>query len=205
MSEDGTARSPVIAPDDLDPDQRAFYDRLLCGAQARAGDVPLIDAGTGTLLGPFAVMAMAPEVGEAVQHLGSPLRYESRLEPLVREAATLMVAVHERCAFEWFAREEPARRAGLQAVQIQQIRDGELPTGLSGPHERALAAVDMMLRTRSPDDTVYQDSCQVLSQGGLAELMWLTGYYVMIALALAVFDPVHPAASSSARRDERSP
>jgi 4-carboxymuconolactone decarboxylase len=204
MSEDGAARSPLVVPADLAPEQRAFYDRLLSGPRARAGNVPLVDAESGALLGPFAVMAVAPAVGEAVQRVGLALRYESRLDPLVREAAILMVAVHEDCAFEWFAHEEPARGAGLRESQIQQIRAGALPTGLCRAQEQALVAVDMMLRRRILDGPVYQDTCRALGRGGLAELMWLTGYYAMLALALAVFGPAHPAASPAAKHDEQS-
>lgn len=204
MSEHDSVRSPLVATADLDPDQRAFYERLLSGPRARAGDVPLVDPGSGALLGPFAVMAVAPAIGEAVQRVGSALRYESGLDPLVREAAILMVAVHEHCAFEWFAHEERARGAGLQESQIQQIRQGALPTGLSRPQEQALIAVDLMLRRRSLDDPVYRDACRALGRRGLAELVWLTGYYAMLALALAVFDPADPAAPSAAKHDEWS-
>lgn len=186
------ARSPLVPPADLDGDQRAFYERLLSGPRARAGNVPLTDPGSGALLGPFAVMAVAPAVGEAVAQVGAAVRYETGLDPLVREAAILLVAVHERCPFEWFAHEGPARTSGLDDAQIDQIRDGGLPTGLTGAQSRALLAVDMLLRTKSLDDATYQDTRRALGERGLAELVWLTGYYSMLALALAVFDPAPP-------------
>jgi 4-carboxymuconolactone decarboxylase len=199
----GAARSPLVPPVDLDPEQRAFYQRLLSGTRARAGNVPLTDPGTGALLGPFAVMAIAPAVGEAVQQVGSAVRYESLLDPLVREAAILMIAVHESCAFEWFAHEELARTAGLEEAQIQQIRNGDLPAGLAAAQSQALRAVDLMLRTKSLDDAAYRDAHQALGEIGLAELVWLTGYYLMLALSLAVFDPPLPLTSSVAWRPSR--
>lgn len=98
-------------------------------------------------------------------------------------------------------REEPARGEGLQESQIQQIRQGAPPTGLSRPQEQALVAVDLMLRGRSLDDPAYRDTCQTLGSRGLAELVWLTGYYAM--LALAVFSPAHPAAAPAGKHDEQ--
>ena len=110
-----------------------------------------------------------------------------------------MVAVHERCPFEWSAHEEAARAAGLQEGQIRQIQDGTPPTGLSEAQRQALVAVDMMLRHRTLDDMVYQETAQALGRAGLAELIWLTGYYVMLALALAVFNPAAWPGERSAR------
>lgn len=91
MNETTPGRFSPPPPADLDGDQQAFYQRLVHGPRGTAGDVPLA-GGDGGLLGPFAVMAIAPDVGEAVAQPGAAVRYATRLEPIVREAAVLLVA-----------------------------------------------------------------------------------------------------------------
>ncbi|WP_025357534.1 carboxymuconolactone decarboxylase family protein [Kutzneria albida] len=191
MDTTGPGRFQPPPPTGLDASQSAFYRRLVDGPRGRAGDVPLVDA-SGALVGPFALMAIAPDLGEAVQQVGAAVRYASALDPVVREAAVLLVASHHRCAFEWHAHEDSARKLGLDDRQLDQLRGGTPPSGLPKAATRALLTVNTMLRTASLDDDAYADTVAELGERGLAELVWLTGYYSMLALALAVFDPPNP-------------
>ncbi|MFH8462427.1 carboxymuconolactone decarboxylase family protein [Streptomyces sp. NPDC017991] len=188
----GTGGAPgrfePLRPSELDAEQRAFHHRITDGPRGRRGDVPLV-GGDGSLLGPFALMAIVPALGDPVQELGAAVRYRGELDPLVREAAILLVAAHHDCVFEWFAHEPAARRLGLDDSQLGELRDGRPPQGLSPERGQALLAVNAMLRTGSLDDGAFAETRAALGERGLAELVWLTGYYSMLALALAVFDP----------------
>ncbi len=182
------SRLGLVAPAALDADQLRLYRELVDGPRGRAGDIPLVDD-TGALVGPFAVMAVSPAVGDAVQRVGASLRYASVLDPLVREAAVLLVAAHHGSAFEWRAHEGAARRLGLDEDQLGQLRQGLPPAGLAPPAYQALVAVAALLETRSLDEETYAATGAGLGDRGLAELVWLVGYYTMLALALRVFDP----------------
>ena len=168
-----------------------LYRELTHGPRGQAGDVPVIDD-DGALLGPFAVMALSPTLGEAVQSVGASLRYRSSLEPYVREAAVLLVAAHYGSAFEWSAHEGPARRVGWGEADLAAFRAGEVPRGASTSTRTALGAVQQLLVAGTLDDTTYGQTSEALGQRGLAELVWLVGYYAMLALALAVFEPDDP-------------
>ena len=185
------ARHPLRPPGELAPDQRVLYDRITTGPRASTPLVPLVDA-SGALLGPFAVMTIAPAVGEAVQALGTALRYAGALPPLVREGAILMVAAHHRCEFEWIAHEAAARASGISDEAIRVIRRGGTPTGSSTIADSAFAAVAAMLATNRLDDGQYERALADLGDRALAEIVWLCGYYSMLALALATFEPPHP-------------
>lgn len=191
MAATGPARFRPTPPSGLDDARTAFYRTLLDGPRGRAGDVPLVDA-AGTLVGPFALMAIAPAVGAAVQQVGATLRYRTELDPLVREAAILLVAAHKSCAFEWFAHEDSARRLGLDDRQVNSLRTGTPPADLPEAARCALRTVETMLRTGTLDDADYTDALELLGERGLAELVWLVGYYSSLALALAVFKPPVP-------------
>lgn len=192
-----TARLQPPPPDQLPPGQAVFRRRLLDGPRGRRGDVPLTDE-RGALAGPFAVMAVAPGVGDAVQNLGATLRYTAGLDPLLREAAVLLVAAHHDSAFEWYAHEPAARRLGLGDGELALLRAGKPPRCVSPAHRSALHAVSVMLRTGHLDDDTYAGTVAALGERALAELVWLTGYYTMLALALNVFDPPGPPAPPGA-------
>ncbi len=138
-------------------------------------------------------MAITPDIGDAVAQLGAAVRYASQLDPIVREAAVLLVAARYRSEFEWFAHEGPARRAGLGEAQLGQLKAGTLPSDLTCRQTRALSAVHSMLRTGTLNAAGYADTVAELGERGLAELVWLTGYYTMLAPALSVFDLAAPA------------
>ena len=52
-----------------------------------------------------------------------------------------------------------------------------------------MPVVTAMLRSGRVDDAEYERVADGLGEEVLAELVWLTGYYSMLALALAVFAP----------------
>jgi 4-carboxymuconolactone decarboxylase len=187
-----TARWVLQTPDRLDPAQRALHDRIVSGPRgAQAGQVPLTNA-EGALLGPFSLMTIAPQVGDAVQRVGAELRFGTSLNPIVREAAILLVAVDRGCAFEWIAHAGSARQAGLTAAQLAALRRGDVPDELEADVALALRSVRALLLTGTLDETGYSEALLALGEQALAELVWLCGYYSMLALAVAVFRPPDP-------------
>lgn len=181
--------------DELEPAQLELYNRIVGGPRGdAAATVPIVD-GAGALIGPFGPMTLAPAVGEAVQQLGAALRFRLKLSPRVREAAILLVASYRDSEFERFAHTPPGAAAGLDESQLEALAAGSVPDGLDPAETTALEAVRLMLITGSLDDDAYATSIAALGEATVAELVWLTGYYSMIALSLAVFDPPNPLAN----------
>ncbi|HWI31803.1 MAG TPA: carboxymuconolactone decarboxylase family protein [Microbacterium sp.] len=192
MPETTPPRFPLRPRSALDENQRALYDRIVDGPRkTQKAQVPITDD-SGALLGPFGIMTIAPAVGEAVQAVGAALRFSSGLDPVVREAAILLAASHHRCEFEWFAHETPARQAGLDDRQLAALKQGSVPEGLDAQASHALGVVCALLSDGDLDDAAYRAAIGTLGAATLAELVWLCGYYSMLALALAVFDPPNP-------------
>ncbi|MFD1718385.1 carboxymuconolactone decarboxylase family protein [Georgenia deserti] len=185
----GSVRRRPRRPDELDAEQRAVYDRIVGGPRgSQAGQVPVTND-DGSLAGPFDLMTIAPAVGDAVQQVGAAIRFTTSLEPLVREAAILLVAARHGCEFEWRAHAGAARAAGAGEDQLAELGAGQVPAGLTAEQAQALAAVRAMLVNGRLDDAEYSAASDQLGERTLAELVWLCGYYSMLALALAVFTP----------------
>lgn len=182
-------------PEELEAAQRELYDRIVGGPRAaQSGSVPIVDE-RGALVGPFGLMTIAPAVGDSVQGVGAALRFRSSLDPAVREGAILLVAAHHRCEFEWFAHAGAAAAAGLAEQQLSELHAGRLPAGLPQAQALALELVSALLARGALTDGEYRQATETLGEQQLAELVWLVGYYSMLALALAVFDPPNPLAS----------
>ena len=196
MPEEGSgelaARLDLIAPGELDDAQRALYAAITGGPRnSPARAVPLTDE-LGRLMGPFAVMLLTPELGDAVQQVGARIRFGTSLSGRQRELAILTVAGELRSDFERRAHVPVARRLGLTEAQLDAVLAGQPAPGLAGEEELACRLARSMIRDRSLSDDDYAAGLAGLGQTRLAELTWLVGYYSALALALSVFRPALP-------------
>jgi alkylhydroperoxidase family enzyme len=185
-------RLDLIAPADLDDAQRAVYEAITGGPRAsQAGTVPIVDE-SGRLLGPFAVMLLTPEVGNAIQQVGAKIRFATALTARERELGILAVAGELRSDFERLAHEPAALTAGLTKAQVNAVLSGQVPGGLAGDEALICRLARVMTADRNLSDEDYETGLATLGQQRLAELTWLVGYYSALALALAVFRPFLP-------------
>ena len=189
-------RLELIGVPEMDTAQRRIHDAIANGprrGQHQQGTVPIMDDG-GRLLGPFAVMLLAPSVGGPVQEVGAALRFGTDHEaPLLtdreRELGVLAVAAAHRCDFEWRAHEAAARKLDLATRQLADIADGRVPDGLTDSEAMVCRLAAIMTRDRALADDDYAAAVALLGKPKLAEVTWLVGYYSALALALAVFRP----------------
>jgi len=192
-------RLDLIPPAELAPAQRALYDAITGGPRAsQAGTVPITDA-DGQLLGPFAIMLLSPEVGNAMQQVGAKIRFGTALTGRERELAILTVAGALSSEFERLAHVPAARGLGLTEPQIDAALAGRAADGLSADEAVVGRLALAMTVDRTLSDEDYSGGVRALGQERLAELTWLVGYYSALALSLAVFRPVLPESFSDGR------
>jgi alkylhydroperoxidase family enzyme len=195
-------RLDLIAPADLDDAQRALYAAITGGPRAgQAGTVPIVDE-SGRLLGPFAVMLLTPEVGNAVQQVGAKIRFAAALTARERELAILAVAGVLRSDFERMAHEPAALRAGVTQAQVNAVLSGQVPDGLAGDEALACRLAQVMTADRTLADEDYEAGLAALGRERLAELTWLVGYYSALALSLSVFRPFLPESFTAAHEPD---
>jgi 4-carboxymuconolactone decarboxylase len=196
--ENQPSRLDLIVPADLDGAQRALYDAITGGPRAsQAGTVPIVDE-SGRLVGPFAVMLLTPEVGNALQQVGAKIRFAAALTGRERELGILAVAGELRSDFERLAHEPAALRAGLTQAQVNAVLSGQVPGGLTGDEALVCRLARVMTADRNLSDEDYAAGVAALGKERLAELTWLVGYYSALALALAVFRPFLPESFAAA-------
>jgi len=186
------SRLDLTPPADLDAGQRALYDAITGGPRAaQAGTVPITDE-EGRLVGPFAVMLLAPAVGNAMQQVGATIRFGTGLTGRERELAILTVAGVLDSDFERLSHEPAARALGLSQDQVDAALAGRVPAGTDDDEALVCRLAKVMTADRTLADGEYAGGVAALGTERLAELTWLVGYYSALALALAVFRPVLP-------------
>lgn len=188
----GAARMALLSPGELTGDQLALYNEITQGPRrTQTSQIPLTD-GEGRLLGPFGPMLLSPRIGAAVQQVGAALRVEPTLPDRMRELVILTVAADRRSEFEWLAHERPALVAGATSGQLQQLRDGDIPRELPADEECALRTARHLLDAAELTDAEYAEAVDALGAETLSIVVWLVGYYSMLAMTLAIFRPELP-------------
>lgn len=187
-----SARQPKLVPAELDADQRALYDSIASGPRAQGQQLFSLTDPTGALEGPFNAMLLSPPIGAALQALGSAVRYRSSLANRTREIAILVVGHHSRSDFEIYAHEPVARAAGLDASDLDALREQRFDV-LTDDQERLVARTTYALATQGDlNDAEYAAASEALGPKALFELTTLVGYYATLALQLRVYRVITP-------------
>src|SRR5260370_32142447 len=113
-----------------------------------------IVASRGSIRGPFGILLHSPELARRAAAVGGYLRYESSIEPRLRETAVMATAGLNECEYEWAAHEPIARSAGVLEGVIEAIR-ARRPGDLA-PEDRDIydLAVGFIQNQRVPAELV---------------------------------------------------
>lgn len=175
-----------LRPEQLDDDQRAVYDAIAGGPRAQGPQLFQLRDEDGALEGPFNAFLLQPQLGLALQEVGSAVRYRTALSDRAREIAILVVSLHWDSSFEWYAHEAVGRHVGLTDPELEALRDKDF--GVLPGDERVVAETTRLLcEDGDLDDPAYAEAVTALGEAGLFELLTLVGYYAALALQLRVF------------------
>lgn len=156
-----------------------------------AEDQPIYDAiakSRGRVGGPFTVLLHSPPIAERTAHLGTYIRFESRLDPRIVELTALAAARELECKHEWAAHVEHARKAGVPLETIRLIHQRKEPQSLPFEEAQIVSYVQELLRSHRVSEATFQALYGRLGEQGLVELTATVGYYAMLACTLNAFD-----------------
>ena len=173
------ARLTYIDRDQLDNDGKAIYDRIAETRGSVEPDTPMPNS--------FRTLLNNPNAAAAVGQLGEYLRFNSSLDPVVREIAVLTVARQTDSYYEWAHHEPVARAVGVRPAVIESIHTGRAPMGLPAKEGVFAQAAKELVSKGNLNDRTFQAIEHLLGPAGVVDFIVLVGYYTMLATALRAF------------------
>ena len=150
------------------------------GAGPRGPNLPLV--------GPFAVWARSPSIGDAVQRFGGQVRFATRaISEDAKEVAICTVGAHFRAKFEFGAHAALAVRAGVAPSVIDAIRDERDPLFDSDAQRLAWEVSRQLLQDKRVADAIYAEAFGQFGEEGMIELVSVIGYYMLVSVTLNLF------------------
>jgi len=136
--------------------------------------------------GPFAVMLRSPEVMLRAMAMGDYLRFRNVLPRRVSEMVILIAAREWTQQFEWTYHYKYAMEAGLDRAIADAIADGRRPDAMA---EDEAAAHDFSIELhhrKSVSDATYVRALALFGEGGIIDLIGISGYYSFLAMMMNV-------------------
>jgi 4-carboxymuconolactone decarboxylase len=182
---------PWPTPEELNPEQREFYDTVVASPRATGRPTPLTDE-DGRLHGPFNAMLTNPAIGDAMQAIGIALRFSGKLPRAVFEALVLMVAVERHASYEWYAHAPIALRRGMTEAQLAAIHEHrwDETDGLLSPNVVQLAR-DTLAHVQPSEDVVRAVEKE-FGSAGVTEIVVTVSNYDAIAALMRTWDAQLP-------------
>ena len=187
-------RTPLLAPDALDADQKKTYavigETMVPWAEKSGFQAKLPD---GRLIGPFNPLLLSPALGAAFLALQQAEGETTTLSDRVRQAVILTVGSVWQADYELYAHAAVARGLGLSDSTIEALRRGEPEEALT-PEERTAQRFALKLtKDHQVDEETFQAASETFKDRGVAEIVILAGCYDIVSSLLNAFEVPAPA------------
>lgn len=129
----------------------------------------------------FSTLVRHPQLMKRVNALGGLFMVHSNLTPRQREIVILRVAGSVNCAYEQAQHVSIAQAAGLSSEEIRAVSAGELPPGWEDRETVLIRMTDELLENLDLSDSTWAELSRHYGERELMELMFLPGFYRMLA------------------------
>jgi 4-carboxymuconolactone decarboxylase len=183
-------RGPVRAPE-----PKARVEQITLRDQMAEADRPTFDVvaeGRGNVRGPWSLLMYAPDLCRRHFDVSNYLRFDSVVEPSLRELAILATARERDCPYVWAAHVPGARKEGTGEAAIAVLRDRGDSSALPPEERDVVDYVRQLLQTHRVDQRVFDRLTERHGVTWLVELTALVGHYGGVTGLLNAFE-VSPA------------
>jgi 4-carboxymuconolactone decarboxylase len=171
--------------DQMTDEQKIYFNSLMAGPISGTGSKGVVQGAT-SLGAPFNVLLRSPVLAERMRKVGEYLRFESTISKRLNEFAILITARTWTAQYEWYAHLRLALKEGLDPLIGEELAQGQRPSKMK-PDEEAVYDFCYELHTRhGVSDAHYNAVLKLFGEQGVVDLMMVSGYYVMVAMALNV-------------------
>jgi 4-carboxymuconolactone decarboxylase len=182
---EGPRRFALTPYTEMTPEQRAVADAIRSGPRASVGS-PAAAPGATSLSSPFNVWNRRPELADRVQKVGEYIRFRSSLPPRLNEFAILITARHWNSQYEWFAHHRLAMAGGLDPAVAEDLRHGRVPASMKPDEQVVYDFTTELHEHRGVSDATFSRAVAAFGEQGVADLVAVNGYYVLVAMTVNV-------------------
>jgi len=169
------SRLPRLEPDELSAEQRRVAAEITAGPR-------------GEVRGPFVPLLHNAKAADAVQRMGSFLRFDGTLPGALREMVILVVARHWSAQYEWSAHHRIALEEGLDATIAQAIAEHRRPDFTDATLAKVYDFVIELHRDHQVSAATFATVHEALGAAQVVELIVLCGHYNLVSMVLNGFD-----------------
>jgi 4-carboxymuconolactone decarboxylase len=150
----------------------------------------------GGTRGPFLVWLRSPELCEKVEALGAYCRFESALDPRLRELSLLIAARHWDAQYSWNAHVGKAADLGVSRDSLAALAENREPRFTRGDEKVLYRFSTEILRDHFVSDATFAAAAAELGEQGVVDLIASLGNFSMLAMLLNAcqvdLQPVQP-------------
>jgi 4-carboxymuconolactone decarboxylase len=138
----------------------------------------------GGTRGPFLVWLRSPELAEKVEALGAYCRFESALDPRLRELSLLIAARCFDAQYSWNAHVNKAADLGVSRESLNALAAGRTPEFAQHDEQVVYEFGTQILRDHFVTDEAFAAALEELGEQGVVDLIGSLGNYSMLAMLL---------------------
>ncbi|MBT6464322.1 MAG: carboxymuconolactone decarboxylase family protein [Proteobacteria bacterium] len=173
-------RLPDIKTEELSVEQSGLLEAMQSGP--RKGGI-----GDNPLGGPFGVWVRTPVLGQAIQSLGSTIRFKTSLPSDIREIVICTVGTFYQSEFEVAVHKDIAIKAGVSVQALERLCSG-LDPKFSGAQKIAHQLTTEMLKQHRISQSTFETALISLTTEKIMELVATVGYYCLVSHTLNAFE-----------------
>ena len=146
----------------------------------------------GSLVGPFNPMLHFPQFGNAAWGVNVALSKNTTLPKPVHELIILVTGARFTSRYEIYAHELVSGDAGLSKAKIASLAAGGRPGDLNVDEGIAFDVASVLIRGAQLPDSTYRAAVTAFGEQGVAEIIYLVGFYCLISVLLNGYDAAVP-------------
>jgi 4-carboxymuconolactone decarboxylase len=173
------SRLVPLRREDLDPDDRVFYDQIQAEREQDPSDRRLVVPDV------YRIMLYSPELASRVASTPMAIRAGTAVAQDVQEIVVLTVSREAMAATQWGVHVLRARDVGVGDDVIRAVNGHDLSP--IGDRERLLVSFAARIYHQRMDDVTYAQVGAMLGERALVELTVLVGFTTMMIQIVKAF------------------
>jgi alkylhydroperoxidase family enzyme len=184
-------RLPLVAPDQLTPEQRPLYDDMKRGIASNFNLFKTLRE-DGALMGPWNPWLHEPGIGKAIWDLTLAMTAGASLPDTVRQIVILVVGARFDAAYEIYAHIAVAEHEGMKPERLASLVADIKPADLTTEESVAYDLAFKLVRGGTLPEPIYRLALDTFGQHGLNEMIYLVGLYSLVSTSLNGFNVPAP-------------